>query len=304
MSPELRDYQLDVIEHCRREVARGRRRILLVAPTGSGKTIMAANIVASAAGNRAVFLAPRRELIVQAVNKLADCGIDAGCILPGYPHRPDQPVQVASVWSLEGRALRSSKIDMPPADVVVVDEAHHARAPTFVRLLQQYPEAVILGLTATPCRGDGRGLGNVFDCIVEAPSVAELTRLGHLVRAVVFAPSTPDLTGVKVRDGDYIEAQLAERVDTPKLIGDTNFAAAASSPNISTGQPRPRSETRSWPGSKAARPRSLQIVRCCPKGGTSRKCPVWSWHGLRNRSGSFVKCPAAFCAPTRANWTR
>jgi DNA repair protein RadD len=222
MSPELRDYQLDVIERCRREVARGRRRILLVAPTGSGKTIIAASIVAGAAakGNRAVFLAPRRELIGQAVNKLADCGIDAGVVLPGYPHRPDQPVQVASVWSLDSRALRSSKIDMPPADLVVVDEAHHSRAPTFARLLQQYPETVLLGLTATPCRGDGRGLGNVFDCIVETPSVAELTRLGHLVRAVVYAPSNPDLTGVEVRRGDYVETQLAERVDTPQLVGD------------------------------------------------------------------------------------
>jgi len=89
-----------------------------------------------------------------------------------------------------------------------------------MRILEAYPDAVVLGLTATPCRGDGRGLGNVFDTLVECPSVAELIECQFLVGTRVYAPSQPDLKGVRVERGDYAEAQLAERVNTDKLVGD------------------------------------------------------------------------------------
>src|SRR5690606_10690615 len=75
------------------------------------------------------------------------------------------------------------------------------------------------GLTATPCRGDGRGLGNLYDLIVECPSVAELIEMGHLVPTRVFAPDRPDLTGARVERGEYVERQLAERMDTPEPVG-------------------------------------------------------------------------------------
>ena len=149
---ELRPYQLDAIERCRREVARGRRRIILVAPTGSGKTCIAAAIVARAVEKerRILFVAHRRELIGQAAAKLAQWSIDAGVMLPGYPPRPEQPIQIASVQSLTARAIRSSAMEMPPADIVVVDEAHHATAATYRAILAAYPDSVVLGLTATP----------------------------------------------------------------------------------------------------------------------------------------------------------
>jgi superfamily II DNA or RNA helicase len=75
-------------------------------------------------------------------------------------------------------------------------------------------------MTATPCRGDGRGLGSVFEEIVECPQIETLIELGFLVRTKVYAPSTPDLTGVRVERGDYVESQLAERMDKAKLVGD------------------------------------------------------------------------------------
>jgi superfamily II DNA or RNA helicase len=77
---------------------------------------------------------------------------------------------------------------MPPADLIVIDEAHHAPAMTYQRIIEAYPEAKILGLTATPCRGDGRGLGGMFTKIVEAPQVAQLIERGCLVRTKVYAP--------------------------------------------------------------------------------------------------------------------
>jgi superfamily II DNA or RNA helicase len=101
-----------------------------------------------------------------------------------------------------------------------VDECHHAPANTYQAIIDGYPNAVLLGLTATPCRGDGRGLGGIFDTIVECPQVAELIRQGHLVKTRVYAPVNPDLKGVKTKAGDYAENQLAERMDRPQLIGD------------------------------------------------------------------------------------
>src|SRR6185437_11322324 len=99
-------------------------------------------------------------------------------ILADHPSRPGAPVQVASVPTLHTRAIRARSIDMPPAELVIIDEAHHCRAATYRRITESYPHAVILGITATPCRGDGRGLGGSFDVLIEGPSVAELTREG------------------------------------------------------------------------------------------------------------------------------
>src|SRR5689334_23027100 len=94
------------------------------------------------------------------------------------------------------------------------------REPPRTSLLAAYPNAVILGLTATPCRADARGLGNLFQVLVECPSVAELIGGGYLVGTRVYAPTRPDLTGVHVKHGDYVENELAARMNTAKLVGD------------------------------------------------------------------------------------
>jgi superfamily II DNA or RNA helicase len=222
-APSLRDYQRDVIGEFHAKVAAGIKRILLVAPTGAGKTVLAAQIVrdAIARGLRVLLFSHRREITTQTCNKLFDLGIDAGVIQAGWPARPGQPVQVASIQTLHARAIRGSAIELPPADLVVVDEAHHTPASTYKRVLAAYPEAIVLGLTATPCRKDGRGLGGIFKTLIECPQVAELVRLEFLVPTVVFAPAEgPDLRGVRVQAGDYAEGQLAERMDTAKLVGD------------------------------------------------------------------------------------
>ena len=88
------------------------------------------------------------------------------------------------------------------------------------KIIDLYPNAIIIGLTATPCRGDGRGLGGFFQTMVECPSVAALISAGYLVGTRVYAPTIPDLKGVRVKMGDYVESQLAEQMDKPKLTGD------------------------------------------------------------------------------------
>ena len=218
-APTLRLYQRQAIDRLYARVSKGLRRILLVAATGSGKTVVAASIIADAVaqGKRVLFLAHRRELIAQASAKLYAAVIDHGVILAGFPPRLKQ---VASIATLHSRAVRTSTIDLPPADLIVVDEAHHARARTYRQLLESYPDAVIVGITATPCRSDWRGLGDTFEVLVECPPVAELIEGGFLVGTKVFAPSRPDLTGVRVERGDYVERELAPRMDQAELIGD------------------------------------------------------------------------------------
>lgn len=221
-TPELRAYQVDVIDRVAAEIAAGRRRVLIVAPTGAGKTVIAAAISAKAQknGRRILVIAHRIEIVRQTVAKLYDAGVDAGIIQAGFPPRPGQPVQVASIQTLHARAIRSSAMEMPPADILVIDEAHHACAETYQDVIEAYPDAIVIGLTATPCRRDGRGLGNIFDALVECPQVAALIEQKALVPARIYAPSTPDLDGVRVERGDYVESQLAARVNTAELVGD------------------------------------------------------------------------------------
>jgi superfamily II DNA or RNA helicase len=221
-TPDLRDYQAAFIGDFNREVSLGRHKVMGVAPTGSGKTVIAAETVRQAAsrGECVLFLVHRRELVRQSSQKLYAVGLDHGIIAAGFPTRPSVPVQVASISTLHARAVRCSSIEFPHADLVIVDEAHHTPARTWRRLIDAYPEAVVLGLTATPCRGDGRGLGDIFEVMVECPPIAMLIGSGYLVPTRVYAPTQPDLDGVRVRGGDYIEAELAERMDKSQLVGD------------------------------------------------------------------------------------
>jgi superfamily II DNA or RNA helicase len=140
--------------------------------------------------------------------------------MAGEPYEPLLPVQVASVQTLFERGIRRESIAMPPADLVFVDEAHHTPAATYRKIGEAYPEAHALGVTATPERGDGRGLGDDYEVLVEGPQVADLIDLDFLVPTRVYAPARPDLTGVETRHGDYVASQLEKRMNTNRLVGD------------------------------------------------------------------------------------
>lgn len=183
----LRPYQEEALAKVSASWRGGARSVLLVSPTGSGKTATAVEAALRAVkrGKKVLWLAHRRELIGQASKRITAEGLsDHGIILAGAKGgNLSAPVQVASVDTLRARGLR------PPADLVVWDEAHHTKAASWEEIHSSYPEAYHAGLTATPCRADGAALGDVFDSLVVAISVAELTQLGFLVPCDVEAPA-------------------------------------------------------------------------------------------------------------------
>jgi superfamily II DNA or RNA helicase len=196
---ELRTYQRDGIAAIRSALLAGAARVLFVAPTGSGKTVIFAYIIAAASkrGKRILIIVHRIELIDQVAAALA--GISYGVIAPGYLET-DAPVQIASVSTIARRLGRWRDW----ADFVVVDEAHHAIAGSWATVLASQPRAHVLGVTATPERLDGRGLAEVFDEMVLGPSTAELIEAGWLCGYLVYEPAQPpDLSCARIRGGDY-----------------------------------------------------------------------------------------------------
>lgn len=213
----LRPYQERTVGELRTAM-RQHRRCLLVSPTGSGKSIMIAYMIRRAAerGLRIWLVCHRKELLEQLSDTLWSMGVQHGLIAAGHPTTADK-VQVASIQTLWRRLDR-----LDPPDLLCYDEAHHAVSGTSMKLFAACPDAWTIGLTASPQRLDGRGLGDIFDTIVEGPSVAELIEAGHLSRYRILGPppEAVDYESVRVRRGDYVVSELESVVDNSKIIGD------------------------------------------------------------------------------------
>ena len=218
----LRQYQKDTLNNIIRSQRKGNKNILLQAATGSGKTIMASAYVKYLIeqNKNVLFLAHRRELIQQCSDKLTNEGIRHGIIMAGETSEFWHKTQVASIDTLRSRSITNKTEPLPKADVVIIDEAHRSLSRTYIKLVGMYEDSQVLGLTATPVRSDGKGLGFIFSDMVQAPSIRELTKAGHLVPCEYYAPTIPDLNGIQTSMGDYNSVQLADRMDKPKLIGD------------------------------------------------------------------------------------
>jgi DNA repair protein RadD len=214
---DLRPYQQAAVDGVRDSFRAGRRRPLLVAPTGSGKTVIFSYITASAAakGNRTLVLVHRAELLEQCHRALDSMDVPHGLIASGLTPDRSHLTQIASVQTL---VRRFDRVLAP--DLIVIDEAHHATAGAWASVLAQYPNARVLGVTATPQRLDGKGLGQVFDDLIRGPEVTKLIDEGYLCKPVYYAPKTVDLTGVHMVAGDYNRAEVAERMDRPTITGD------------------------------------------------------------------------------------
>ena len=215
---KLRDYQATAISDIQNAM-RTHRRVLFVLPTGGGKTAIMSVIAQRAAtkGKRILILVHRIELLRQTVEALRRVGVQAGIINPNYSANYLLPVQVGMVQTVVKRLFYFKQ----GFDMVLTDEAHHAPAGNYTKVLAHFPRAFSLGVTATPVRGDGKGLASEYDCIVQGPTVRELIDMGYLVEPVVYAPAKAlDLTGVRTKLGDYDKTQLSGLMDKPTVTGD------------------------------------------------------------------------------------
>ena len=214
---KLRDYQDSAVEAVRDSFRNGHKKTLLVSPTGSGKTVIFSYIAAGMAKNnkRILIVAHRRELLKQISGALKKVGVRHAVLSGGTPGIPIANVVVASVLTL----VRRMKM-MKPFDLIIGDEAHHFTPDSsWGKVVTGFPSARVLGVTATPERLDGKGMGQMFDDMVMGPTVAELTAQGFLSHAVVYAPSAPDLGSVGTRMGDYVSKQLEDAMDKPIITG-------------------------------------------------------------------------------------
>ena len=214
---QLRPYQSDVIEKCTAAFSKGHRRILIQASTGAGKTIIAAEFISmiTALGNTVLFLAHRQEIINQTSEKLDTFNIPHGVIMANHPRKNNHAVQVASIQTIS-RRLGS----LPPATVIFIDEAHLSCSNSYKAIKVLYPDATIIGLTATPTRTDGKGLGEMYSIIIECVEMARLIEENHLVQPRVFAPFTPDMKKVRISKGDYDATETAAVMDDAAITGD------------------------------------------------------------------------------------
>jgi DNA repair protein RadD len=221
----LRDYQEDFVQQVRVEYRGGIQSVLLVAATGAGKTVVFSYIAkASAAkGSRVLILAHRDQLIKQASRKLSENGVMHGIIMAGFTPNPRRLVQVASVQTLVRRVEKMIAAGIT-FDLIVIDEAHLSAAASYMKILAAWPKARVLGVTGSPIRLDGKGLGRgqggCFDSLVQGISIRQLIDQGYLVRPTVYASKTQvDLSSVKKVGGDFDNAALADVMDKPVITG-------------------------------------------------------------------------------------
>ncbi len=217
--PTLRPYQTRFISEVYAHIRAGSKRVLGVAPTGSGKTLISSQIVQHAASKnkRTLFIVHREILISQSAQKLCAFGVNPGFIKSGWQENRESLVQVASVQTL---CKRNWWHDYP-ADVVILDECHILAFACIVQrmMTQIYPNSIYLGLTATPFRLSKREvLGDIFQSLVSAPMPHVLIDQGFLVKPSYFSVSEADLASVGTTSGDFDEGQLALACDRPELI--------------------------------------------------------------------------------------
>jgi DNA repair protein RadD len=223
---EPREYQTAAIDGLRESLRSGKKRPLLCLPTGGGKSVIFGKMIESIVknGKTVLWIVHRRNLVFQMRDSLLEhFGIDSGIIMAGVESETDKKVQLCTIQSygrrLDLEALYYNRFFIN-ADVVMIDEAHRSVSPTFKSVLKLYSEKIIIGCTATPMRADGRGLGEVFDDIVDVIGVSELTKQGYLCPVRYFVPKSIDLDGVKMSMGDYQVKSLAQKTNQKKLIGD------------------------------------------------------------------------------------
>jgi superfamily II DNA or RNA helicase len=217
---QLRPYQSEMVSSILGSLAQ-HDSVVGQLPTGGGKTIILSAIANEfiQRGSPVLLLSHREELVVQGAEKLAAVsGEPVGIIKAGFPDNGDRLIQSASIQTLVRRLHRYHPDRF---GAVIIDECHHAAAATYRKVLEHFDAAYVLGFTATPCRGDGAGLDDLFSHMVKGPTIKQLIEAGHLspYRYMAAAQSMV-IKGAKVRRGDYTSKSLAALNPRDQLAAD------------------------------------------------------------------------------------
>jgi DNA repair protein RadD len=218
MTIQLRYFQEDMLSEASALLRRGVKTLLLQAPTGAGKTVLAGHMLktASERGFHCWFVCHRRELVRQSSATFERFGIHHGIVAAGFDGNRFRPVQVCGLQTLSRRYQR-----LPAPGFVVWDEAHHIAAGSWAEIHRAFPNAVHIGLSATPQRLDGTGLGGFFSEIVLGPSISQLIDDGFLSDYKLYQPSgSVDLGGVHNVAGDYNKRELEDALNKSTITGD------------------------------------------------------------------------------------
>ena len=214
---QLRPYQLQAVNQMRTLMQKGCKSILYQGATGSGKTALTAHMLhtAQSKGMRSFFIVHRRELIKQSTNAFALEGLRHGIIAAGFFEDPRHLVQLAGIQTLSRRYRRGYS-----PRLIVWDECHHLAAGSWKALFEAYPQAYHIGLSATPERLDGQGLGTFFKEMIHGPSVQQLITDGYLSPYKLYAPMRVSTDGVHTKMGDFVRSELSSVMDKPSITGD------------------------------------------------------------------------------------
>lgn len=215
-SIQLREYQSDLIAALGSVLRRRVRRVLLVLPPGGGKTVIAAFIAQAFKRKEqsTYFNCHRGELMKQTSGTFTNCGLAHGFVAAGVP-LSTQDVMVCSVDTLKNRLDK-----IKPPRVCLWDECHHIGAEGWAKIMKAWRNTIHIGLTGTPWRLDGTGLGKFFDEMIMGPTAGELIEMGDLAPYRIFAPSAPDMKGVRKQMGEFAKGETEKRMREPKLTGD------------------------------------------------------------------------------------
>lgn len=223
--PELRNYQTGAIVQLRDCVVNGLKKVIMVLPTGGGKSIIFGQIISNAIdkGKTVLWLVHRRNLVFQMRDVLQGFGIDCGLIMAGNDSDTKLPVQLCTIQTLSRRLQLADPFNnrfFIDADLVLIDEGHRSLSKTYMDLIELYQDKIIISCTATPTRSDGMGMGKVYEAIVNVAGVQELIDQKYLSPVRYFAAKAPDLKDVKIARGDYVVKELGKKMNKTKLNGD------------------------------------------------------------------------------------
>ena len=214
---QLRDYQNSAISNVRKSFQAKYRSVLLTLPTGAGKTVIFSEItrLAGLKGASVLILVHRKELIDQAGDKLTKANVKYGIIAAGRKESKSN-VQVASVQTLINRLNNPNQFDL-----IIIDEAHHAVANSWRKIFDFYKSAIKLGVTATPMRMTGAGLGEIFDKLIIGSTIPELVEQKYLAEHEVYAPPNKlNLDKIRTIRGDYSKKEVEDELDKVDIVGD------------------------------------------------------------------------------------